>query len=62
METARIKAADRGDRIYHDGGPCPHGHNDGRYTRTGRCITCDKNRALAYQRSIAERLDRALSA
>jgi hypothetical protein len=59
MKSARALAADAGEHIYHNGEACPKGHNDGRYTRTARCVRCSKDDASRRRRDFASRIDAA---
>lgn len=58
-ESERQQAAGRGEHIYHTGKPCPHGHNEGRYTRTARCVRCSIIDAERQRVAICARLDAA---
>ena len=62
MKSARELAADAGEHIYHTGKPCPRGHNEGRYTRTARCVRCAIEDAEKSRRDIGARLDAAKGA
>jgi len=40
--SPRQAAKKAGETIYYGGRPCPHGHNEGRYTNGGGCVVCLK--------------------
>ena len=44
MDESRIKAAKRGDRLYH-GRECAHGHGTVRYVMSGCCAVCAKEKS-----------------
>lgn len=43
MPKNKGEARLRGLPRYDDGKPCEMGHNEGRYTASGRCIVCSRN-------------------
>ena len=44
MDEARLKAA-RDGRTHYEGQECKHGHGSTRYTASGACTECSKNRS-----------------
>jgi hypothetical protein len=62
VKSPRARAADAGRHIYHTGKPCLRGHNEGRYTRTARCVRCTIDAAERTRRQYAARLDAAKAA
>lgn len=51
MENSRLKAAEMGQKTYFGDKPCRNNHTSERYTTTGNCIQCikDKNAAIRQQ-------------
>lgn len=43
MPKSRGEARLRRISRYNDGRPCEHGHDEGRYTASGRCVVCSRN-------------------
>lgn len=49
----RNEAILAGLKTYHTGRPCHKGHDALRYTSTGNCVECNKEKSGAYRRNLA---------
>lgn len=47
--TTRAEAIEQGLSVYNNGSPCAHGHVAGRYTASGRCLVCNKQKLKEYR-------------
>lgn len=46
----RFLAKQKGEKIYFTGKPCPSGHNEGRFTSTGSCVICIKQKCKEWKK------------
>lgn len=58
MEKERLEAARAGESLY-EGKECPRGHGTTRYTVSGKCRECTKERAKIHYYKIADQLKAA---
>lgn len=56
MKHTRSEALEAVERYYDTGKPCKYGHVARRYTRSGACTECLRERALMEQRLFSQKL------
>ncbi len=61
IRELRLAAARRGDRFFDAGRPCARGHQDVRYTASGRCRRCELDDAHRKHHEVKAALQAARS-